>query len=317
MSRSFLSNVELGRRSVTGKVESAYMEALGMDRRSFLQAATAAPLSITFADLLDDRRTIDEWSRAVDGYGRRYLIEGSARLRVDLAGDLNLIQGRLDTPAAIEQAAHLAVWYALSIADLDQAKTWYRLANALADQAGPSISAYIAGRTAIALAYDAADPSIADILAQKAVTRSRPRTPARLFGLTAAAHIQAIRGSHAEAARAMVEVERVFHQSPEPNPRSDRGVPAWRHYTFASMLWGRLGDLAKAEEARAVADSVRPPEFARFAAHTDMHTALALARSGDRTAAITHADAVLGALPADQQFLSLLLMRAEVEGKRQ
>ena len=61
---------------------------------------------------------------------------------------------------------------------------------------------------------------------------------------------------------------------------SDFAVPPWRMATFRSMLWARLDDVRRSEQAQGDADDGRPAELTRFATHIELHRGLMMVPVG-------------------------------------
>lgn len=82
--------------------------------------------------------------------------------------------------------------------------------------------------------------------------------------------------------------------------------------TFRSMLWARLGDVRRGEQAQAEADGGRPAELTRFATHIELHRGLMLAHAGDKSGGLEYARAAMDALPAERRSQTLRLVLDEV-----
>jgi transcriptional regulator with XRE-family HTH domain len=326
-SKSHLSNVESGRREPTAAVILAYAKVLGedcMQRRGLLMAAAAGVVAPAAAgELIHSgfsaalrRRDADErWRNQVIGYGRDYMAVGAGQLQTRLAGDLVVLQQQLDTPSMWASASRLLAVYGKTTGEPAEAIRWYRLAVEAADRSGDlPVRVWVRGRAAIALAYEGASLGVAAQLAEQADQLSDKPSIGRLNALVAKAHVAAGRGDLTAAIAADEAARRVFDPIASPDAEvSDFAVPPWRMATFRSMLWARLGQVRRAEQAQAEADDGRPPQLQRFATHIELHRGLMMAHAGDGPAGLAYARAAMDALPQERRSQTLRLVLAEVE----
>ncbi len=322
--KGYLSNVETGRRTATPDVILAYERALGdeVDRRGLLTglaAASVAPAAVGkllregFAAALDGKASIEEWEHKAQILGVEYMSVGAAELQNRLAGDLVVGQQQLDHPRMWGTAARLLTTYGKTAVSRKEAVHWYRLAAIAADRSDDMATrVWVRGRSALALAYEAAELATADDLAQQALALSDKPTLGRLNALVAQAHVAGVRGDRARALDSLDLARRVFDVSGSTEQISDFAVPEWRFHTFASMLLSRLGEPRAVEEQDA-ADRTRPDTLPRFATHIEMHRGLMLAKSGDTQGGLAYARSALGRLPPERHSLSLRLMMREIE----
>jgi transcriptional regulator with XRE-family HTH domain len=326
-SKSYLGNVETGRRAATADVVLAYEQALGgdVDRRGLLAGVAAgavAPAAVAelvhrgFAAALRGRGTDEEWVDRVERYGRAYMSDGAAELQARLAGDLVVLQQHLESPVLWSVAARLMTVYGKTLPAADGrsgAVTWYRMAAAAADRSGDAgVRIWVRGRAALALGYEWAELAAARDLAEQAVALSDRPCLGRLNALMAGAHVSALGGDGGTALARLDEARRVFDAVGSHEQVSDFAVPEWRMATFTSMLLSRLGD-PRAADAQDAADRARPVTLQRFATHIELHRGLMAARTGDVTGGIDYARRAMQRLPAARHSLSLRLMLAEIE----
>jgi len=323
-SKSHLGNVETGRRPATADVVLAYERALGdsVERRGLLTglaASMVAPAAVAeliregFTAALDGRSAEDDWLGRVESYGQQYMSVGAVDLQQRLARDLVVIQQHLETPAMWSAASRLLTTYGKTATDRKAAVRWYRLAAVAADRSGDvTTRVWVRGRSALALAYEAAELPVAATLAEQALAIDDKPTLGRLNALVAQAHVAGVRGDAHTATAALDAARRVFDTAGSHEQVSDFAVPEWRFHTFASMLLSRLGDPGAVDEQDA-ADRTRPATLPRFATHIELHRGLMLAKAGDRAGGAAYARAALDKLPPEKHSLSLRLMMAEVE----
>ena len=203
-SKSYLGNVETGRRTATADVILAYERALGeaVERRGLLTglaAAVVAPAAVTelieqgFAAALDGRGAVDDWQGIVADYGRRYMEVGAGELQSRLAGDLVVLQQHLERPQLWAAAARLMTVYGKTLPSNDGRKgaiTWYRMAAVAADRSGdPAARVWVRGRAALALAYEGAALPFARDVADQALALDERPSLGRLNALVAKAHV--------------------------------------------------------------------------------------------------------------------------------
>lgn len=326
-SKGHLSNVESGRRKVTPDIVRAYTRALGEDcmyRRGLLTAIAAGAVAPAiaaelihrgFTAALRTRGAEDEWSARVAGYGRDYMSVGAGQLRPVLAGDLVSIQEHLGSPALWAAASRLLAVYGKTTGEPREALRWYRMAAEAADHSEDlPTRVWVWGRAAIALAYEGAALSDAQRFADQALALSDRPSIGSLNALMARAHVAAGRGDLRGARDADTAARRVFDRVASPDGEiSDFAVPPWRMATFRSMLYARLGDARRGEQAQAAADEGRPAELTRFSTHIELHRGLLQVRSGDRAGGLAYAQAAFNSLPPESRSQTLRLVLAEVE----
>lgn len=330
-SKSYLGNVETGRRSATPDVILAYEKALGdpVGRRGLLTglaASVVAPAAVTeliergFAAALDGRGAADDWPGIVADYGRRYMEIGAADLQAQLARDMVLLQQHLETPQLWGAAARLMTVYGKTLPSNDGRKgaiSWYRLAAVAADRSeDATVRVWVRGRAALALAYEGAALPFARDTADEAIAIDDKPSLGRLNALVAKAHVAGFAGDRETALKTLDEARRVFDTAGSYEQVSDFAVPEWRFHTFASMLLSRLGEDRAVDEQEA-ADRTRPATLPRFATHIELHRGLMLAKAGDVAGGIAYAQTAMAKLPPERHSLSLRLMMTEIERLKQ
>lgn len=322
--KSYLGNVETGKRRATPGVVLAYQRTLGDDlqRRDLLAglaaglvapAAVGALVQRGFQAALTGRSAGDEWVERAERYGHDYMVTGAAALQDRLAGDLVVLQQHLETPTMWAVAARLLTVYGKTTPGAQEAARWYRLAAVAADRSGDTDTrVWVRGRSALALAYEGAGLSTAETMAGQALALSDRPTLGALNARMALAHAAAHRGDGRAALSHLADGRRLFDVAASDEQVSDFSVPEWRMATFASMLLSRMGHPdAAAEQDRA--DATRPATLPRFATHIQLHRGLMLVKSGDVAAGVCYAREALAALPPQRHSLSLRLMLAEIE----
>ncbi len=324
---SHLSNVETGRRAVTPDILLAYAQVLGedcMNRRGLLATVAAgivAPVAAAellhagFTAALRSTGADEAWRERVAGYGRDYMALGAQTLQNRLAGDLVVLQQNLDTSAMWAAAARLLTTYGKTTGEPREAIRWYRLADEAAERSEDlPTRVWVAGRAAIALAYEGAALGVAEGFADQAIGLSDKPSIGRLNALMARAHVAAGRQDLAAAVAAAEAGRRVFDKVASPDGEvSDSAVPYWRLSTFESMLWARLGQVGRGAQAQHDADATRPGHLTRFATHIELHRGLTMAHAGDGPAGLAYARQALDALPPERRSQTLRLVMAEVK----
>ncbi len=336
VTRELVSRWEHGRRnpgpfwlrhlSTVLQVPLATLEEAGrMERRTFLTdlAATAvAPIAAAdlishgFAAALRGRPAEDAWRAKLESYGRDYMTMGAAEIRRRLAADLIVLQQQLETPGMWDIAARLMTLYGKTFPGSDGAKAagWYRIAAAAADRSGDaSARAWVRGRAAIALGYEGASLSVADMFAGQALAISGRPSLGHLNAIMGKAHAAALRGDGRTALELLAQGQRVFDAAGSGDEEaSDYAVPWWRFNVFTSLLAARLGDEQLASRTQDAARASLPPALPRFATHLEMHRGMMLARAGDRAGGAAYAREALDKLPPEKHSLTLRMLLAEI-----
>ena len=322
--KSYLGNIETGRRRATPDVILAYERALGddMQRRGLLTglvaslvapAAAGALIRRGFQAALDGRAAADTWQERAERYGHDYMVTGAAELQSRLAGDLVVIQQHLGSPALWAAAARMLTVYGKTTPGAHEAARWYRLATVAADRSGDTATrVWVRGRSALALAYEGAGLSTATAMAEQALALSERPSLGSLNAHMALAHAAVHHGDNAGAIAHMEDGWRVFDRAGSDEQVSDFAVPEWRMETFTSMLLSRMGH-TKAVDAQDAADRARPDTLPRFATHIDLHRGLMMVKAGDVAGGIAYARGALATLPPERHSLSLRLMMEEIE----
>lgn len=295
-------------------------------RRDFLSSTASgiiAPLAAAdliyngFAAALTGGPNADDWRERVATYGRDYMSAGSATIQRRLATDLVIIQQQLDTPDTWGAAARLMTLYGKTFPGSDGAKaiSWYRVAAEAADRSGDDRSrVWVRGRAAIALGYEGAALPVAKMFADQALALDERPSLGRVNALMGRAHAAAIEGDRDTASDLLAEGRRTFDRAgSEDSAESDYAVPWWRMNVFISLLAARLGDEHTAVDAQDQAARNLPASMPRFRTHLELHRALMLARSGDRTGGVDYGRRALDALPPEKHSLTLRMLMAEVE----
>lgn len=326
-SESHLRNVELGRRTATPDVVLAYARVLGdgdVERRQLLAGLAAGVLGPAaagelihsgFSAAMAGRPGPDYWLERVEQYGADYMTAGAAALQVRLARDLVVMQQCIESPMMWSCAARALTTYGKTSAGPAEAVRWYTLAAAAADRSEDlGTRVWVRGRAALALAYEGAALPTAARFADAALELTDRPSVGRLNGLLARAHVAAIRGDTATANAADDEARRVHDRVAAPDGEiSDSAVPAWRLATIRSLMLARQGRLAEGTTAQDEADRLRPAGLPRFATHIELHRALTLARSGDRSGGLALARSAWSALPETRRSQTLSLVLEEVK----
>ncbi len=329
-SRCHLSNVETGKRRATPDVVLAYERALdegNLDRRTLLTglaASVIAPMAVAeilygaFTDAMSHAVPVEVWWQRAEAYGRDYMNHGAQELSARLVGDMVRLNQHLDDPDVWAPAARLMTVYGKTLAGNDGSRGavgWYQLAVQIADRSEDlPTRIWVRGRSALALAYEAVELSTARLLARQALALANGKPSlGRLNAVVAQAHVAGARGDHGLAVGLMRRAAKDFEQIGSAEQVSDFTVPEWRFWTFASMLYARIGDERSGVEAQEAADRCRPRTLPRFATHIELHRGLLMTRTGNKRAGVAYAQAALERLAPAKRSLSLQLMMAEIE----
>ncbi|MDQ1295122.1 MAG: hypothetical protein QG608_3007, partial [Actinomycetota bacterium] len=270
-----------------------------------------------FTAMLDGRSPgADEWLEKLEAYGRDYMTLGAAKLQQELAGDLVVLQQRLEDPHLWSVAARLMTLFGKTIPGADGAKAvqWYKMAAAAADRSHEmETRVWVRGRAAIALGYEGACLPLAESFAEQAIEICDRPSLGRLNAVMGKAHAAAIRGDRSEALRLNQEGQRIFDLVGSCDQDSDYSVPEWRMAVFQSLLMARMGEEKKAAHSQDVASKNLPVSLPRFATHIEMHRGLMLARSGDYEGGVRYAEQALNELPVERHSLTLRMLLEEIK----
>ncbi|AXI78478.1 helix-turn-helix domain-containing protein [Peterkaempfera bronchialis] len=259
----------------------------------------------------------DAWEEKLTSYGADYMSMGAADIQRSLAGELVVIQQQLEEPRLWAVAARLMTLYAKTFPGSDGSKAlvWYRMAVEAADRSGDEESrVWVRGRAAIALGYEGASLPVANLLAKQAQEISKAPSLGLLNAVMGRAHVAAIGGDRGKALELAEEGRRIFDLVGSHQQTSDYAVPNWRMNVFRSLLFARLGDERKAQEAQESAFAELPDALPRFATHLEMHRGLMMARAGDGPGGIAYAQAALEKLPPEKHSLTLRMLMEEIKG---
>lgn len=321
-----VSLMECGKRTIYPDVPLAYEKAsreAGVNRRGLLAGLSATALAPQAAAViirhgfnaaLGPRPDPDEWTARLEDYGRAYMMSGASVVQNELTADLVMLPASIETPHMWATTAKALAIYGKTTKGPREAIEWYNTALEAADRSGDvGAEVWTAGRAALALGYEGAEPLTALGYARRAVDLSDKPTPGRLNALMGAAHVHAKFGREAEAREAWTEVLRCYDALAPGDDITDFNYPYWRLCVVGSLLFARLGDVAEAERWQADCDRHRPADMHRFATHIELHRGLMLARDGDHEGGISYATTALNALPADKRSQSLTLMLDEIK----
>lgn len=297
-----------------------------MKRRTFItDVAATAVAPVVASDLLaagfsarlrTAGHAIDEWEAKLAAYGTDYMSMGAADIQRRLAGDLVVLQQQLDHPRLWTVAARLMTLYAKTFPGSDGVKavSWYRMAAEAADRSDDQATRiWVRGRASIALGYEGAALGIAEMFGDQAIGISDQPSIGRLNAIMGKAHASALRGDTNTATSLIEEGKRVFDSAGSYEQTSDYEVPHWRMNVFLSLLLARLGYEKYAVEAQDAAYKELPETLPRFATHLEMHRGLILARAGDKSGGVAHAQAALDKLPPEKHSLTLRMLMDEIK----
>lgn len=302
------------------------LERAGVDRRHFLTSVAGASIGpLVASDLIEhgfaavlhgNYPSVDDWGQAVVTYGRDYMTFGAGEIQKRLAADLVVLQQQLDTSGLWAIGAKLATLYGKTFPGSDGAEAlrWYQHAATFADRSeDQDTRVWVRGRAAIALGYEGACLSAADVLAEQAIALGERPSLGRLNAVMGKAHVAAIRGDSGAAMALLEEGRKVFDAVGSDDAESDYAVPWWRFNVFISLMAARLGVEHLALQAQDEAARALPDSLPRFRTHLEMHRGLMLVRAGDRDGGTALARSALDALPAEKHSLTLRMLMTEIE----
>jgi hypothetical protein len=257
--------------------------------------------------------TLDDWAAKVAVYGRDYLALNPVDLPGRLAGDLTLLQPRLDHPFLAVVSSKLLTLHGLAVQNTcttrrDEVVHWYRLGVLAADHSGDGgVRVWSRGRAALELAYEGTAVDLAGALAEEALGLSDRESTGRLGALLGLAHARALAGDDDGARVALADARRVFDAVGVDRQVDDFVMSEWRLEMIINLLGARLGDERLTVEAQERAERALPEAVQRFGLYMELHRALMLVRVGDRTGGMAHAEAAVARNPTGGSSPRLLL----------
>ncbi|GGL11898.1 hypothetical protein GCM10012284_53290 [Mangrovihabitans endophyticus] len=294
-----------------------------VDRRTFLQGASASVaipaalaleatrhgLGIALSDRLDNNT--DDWEEIVQEHGYGYMSTPPEQLVESLAVDMVALQYALppgDTGAARDLrriAALMATLMAMTLANLghlNEARRWWRTSRKLADASTDIRTiAWVRGREIVRGLYEnrpiGAVLSLVDAFETRFPDAPREALP-ELIGSKAQA--LALAGRADEANASVVLLGELYSELPHSMTSDGLTTFSWPEHRlrFAeSFVYSFGGDYVRADEAQRTAIALYPETHTRGPAQIELQRALCLARMGDTTQALRHAEQTLTALP--------------------
>ena len=291
-----------------------------MNRREALTGAVAVTSTLLLAGfsaaLEEPPFTRERWVAELDALGTAYMTAGPASVREQAAALLHRIKGEPPEAWRWAIAARLMSTYAKSFGgDEEQAIEWHRLARTAADRSGDADSRiWVRGRAASALGCEHGDPTLAIRLCREAAEISgNAPSQGLLIAQLGASQAAAFIGDVATARQFDEDSRRVFDAIGADEALTDYVVPYWRYQTRRSLALVRQGLAKEALEAQAEARKSTPKHLVRANAHLDMHLALLLAKTGDRSGGNSLAQSTFSNLPIAHRSAFMKAIVAEVQ----
>ncbi|MEU7201522.1 helix-turn-helix transcriptional regulator [Streptomyces sp. NPDC045470] len=325
LTREEVSRWEAGKRS-PGRFWLRFMAELFSVPLEALQAAKAGhPSALAEAarqgimEAMGEVVSMDDWRRLADDYGRDFMALSARRVEPRLAGGLLLLRGKLsdDRPCLWEAAARLSIVMGMATASLDgpaASARWYRTAVAAADRSGrTSLREWTRGQGALALVYEGAEPEPVISVAVDGLALSESPSLGRLCALLALAHGYGKLGEPGLALDALRGADEMFPAVETDEQASVFSMPRWGYSLTKTLVHARLGDVERSQAEQDTADLYRPAHLSRYAAHTGVHRALSVVKSGDVNTGLDLARETLADLPEDHRSTVLQGFVSEVK----
>ncbi|MEN2422875.1 helix-turn-helix transcriptional regulator [Streptomyces rimosus] len=274
-------------------------------------------------EALGEVAAVDDWQRIAEDYGHDFMALSARWVEPRLAGDLLLLRGRLseDRLALWETAARLSVVMGMATASLNgpaASSRWYRTAVVAADRSGCTpLREWTRGQGALALVYEGAEPQPVIAVASDALALSEAPSLGRLCALLALAHGYGKLGEPDLALGALREADEMFPAVETDEQASVFSMPRWGYSLTKTLVHARLGDVERSQAEQDTADLLRPAHLSRYAAHTGVHRALSVVKSGDVTTGLDMARQTLAVLPEDHRSRVLQGFVSEVRAAAQ
>uniref|UniRef100_A0AAU2UZI9 Helix-turn-helix domain-containing protein n=1 Tax=Streptomyces sp. NBC_00003 TaxID=2903608 RepID=A0AAU2UZI9_9ACTN len=291
----FLADVLSVPREALEAAKAGHPSALGEAARQALMEAMGDPVAV------------DDWHRIADDYGHGFMAQSSRAVEPRLAGDLLLLRPKLasGTPNLWAAAGRLGVVMGMASASLNgpaSSVRWYRTAVAAADKSGcTGLREWTRGQGSLALVYEGADPEPVIRMASDGLALSEKPSLGRLCALLALAHGYGKLDQPARALRALRAADDMFPSVETSEDASVFCMSRWGFSLTKTLVYARLGDIEQSQAEQDTSDALRPKHLGRYAAHTGVHRALSVVKSGDVGTGLDMARETLAGLPEDQR----------------
>ncbi|MEV7415281.1 helix-turn-helix transcriptional regulator [Streptomyces sp. NPDC089919] len=208
-------------------------------------------------------------------------------------------------PGLWEAAGRLSVVMGMTSASLNGPSAsvrWYRTAVAAADKSGcTTLRQWTRGQGALALAYEGAAPEPVVSMAGDGLALSEKPSLGRLCALLALAHAYGKLGEPSRALEALQHADEMFPSVETAEDASVFCMPRWGYSLTKTLVYARLGDVERSQAEQDTADALRPRGLGRFGAHTGVHRALSIVKSGDVGTGLDMARETLAGLPEEHR----------------
>ena len=235
---------------------------------------------------------------------------------------LLLRQGLNDaSPGLWKVAGRLSVVMGMASASLNgpaASARWYRTAVAAADRSGSiSLREWARGQGAPALIHEGSQPGPVIRMAQVGLALSEKPSLGRLSALLALAHAYGKLNQSVPALDALRNADDMFPAVETDEDASVFCMPRWGYSLTKTLVHARLGNIARSRAEQDTADTLRPRQLERYAAHTNVHRALSVVKSGDVGPGLDMARKALASLPEGHRSQILRGFVAEVKAAAQ
>lgn len=329
VSRSYLANMEDGRRPVTRRIVAIYGEVYpDMMRRREVIAFLAAAATVTPAVLALDLeaalaseatglRGLDDWRQVLSTRATDYMsIAKVPTVRAGLFGDLTILRSGRSTPRHLELTSRFATLFGQTSPTStgpQNAIGWFERGIAHADASGDN-AAQVWSRARAAQVLESTPELHPRALrwAEEAVAVAQQPTT----GLVWAHLTRAALGARddRELSGELDAADRALAVSGSDSAGSDYDIAYWRHQVSVSGILAGLGH-PRAAAVTDKAEAVLPAGHARYAVHLQLHRAAIEHDAGDRAGARQRAREAYDRLPADQRSLSMRTFLGELAGE--
>lgn len=269
---------------------------------------------------------VSEWNEIALEYGETYAITVPAELLKSLIVDFAALQDafqRYPQDTARQElyrvSALLAGFLAQTVNNLghvNEARRWWRTARYAADRSGDSYSAlWVRGREIVHAMGERPITAVLRLIdeAERFVGDAPPEVALELLAGKAQALAMADRGPEAEDA--LTQLHERF--SATSFAGYSGSLLAWgeeRLRNTETFTYSRLGNYKRFESAQLAASALykHDPSNVRWPTGVELNRAFCLARNGDVTEGIAHAQRVIAELPAAQQTRDMLIHGRDV-----
>lgn len=263
---------------------------------------------------------VEEWHEIAAEYGQRYMRTAPADLMVSLSADIAALRTAIERAPGSHTAelrsagAYLVAFMAMTTANVGDnagARRWWWTARQAADAGGdPGTILWVRAREAIDSCYLDRQPQAIVRLAEETEAKAGKLTPSAgaHFLLDAKAQALSHMGRKDEAEATLARLGESFFSlavTPRSHEESTLNYSEDCLRYVESMTYTHLRDFGKADAAQTAALTIHAGRRPRGTAEVELHRAQCLIGTGDVPGGLSHATAIVTALPVKHRVLGV------------